>query len=711
MLNRFSGVFLSLLFLSATGYLPASPLLAQERGLLPTDYYGMSFLGDVALSPSGERVAFTVTTVLEEENDRRRSIWLQDLRDGQPLGDPVQVTDPTRNASVIGWSPNGRVLAFNSRRGDESIWFLDTSGPGEAYRIPGVRAAPIWSPNGDWIAFVTSPEETGRSEQRQGSVAPDAISITLDPERFDGRVITHLGYKRDGTHPLLPHPATIPKRQIFVVPAEGGEPIQITDLPFHAGGVTWSPDSRHILFSGDEHEDDELNNEPTTQIYAVAREGGEARRLSPENGSHRAPNVAPDGRRLAFLHTAERNAPTHVMVVTTSSDLTFEGPPRNLTPEWDLSPGSPEWTADGEALRWEASAFGNRHLWEVRADGGAVRQVTQGDRQLGSISASADGTVLAYTSTDPVSPGEVFVSDGEGGSERRITSFNDEWLREVALQSAERITWQVIDGTEIEGWVIPPVGMSPDRQYPLVLKAHGGPAGMYGNTFFETFHILSAAGFYVFYPNPRGSSGYGHDFMLGPTVGHWGLVDEEDFLTGIDSVLVRFPAIDPQRIGVAGGSYGGYVTNWLTARSDRFAAAVTSRSISSLETLYLTTDAQGWDFGGPLWENRDQYRAASPISHVDNVTAPTLIIHSEYDHRTPMQDAEMWFTALKKLEVPVEFVRYPRSSHGLSRSGEPWLLVDRLERIRSWFVHWLIDVPALAADGVDGSASTTHSPF
>jgi len=152
---------------------------------------------------------------------------------------------------------------------------------------------------------------------------------------------------------------------------------------------------------------------------------------------------------------------------------------------------------------------------------------------------------------------------------------------------------------------------------------------------------------------------------------------------------------------VAGGSYGGYVTNWLTSRSDRFAAAVTSRSIASLETLYGTTDATGWEFGGALWENREQFRRASPISYVENVTAATLIIHSEYDHRTPMQDAEMWFSSLKRLEVPVEFVRYPRSSHGLSRSGEPWLLVDRLERIRSWFVHWLIDEP-VRVDGGEG---------
>jgi dipeptidyl aminopeptidase/acylaminoacyl peptidase len=197
----------------------------------------------------------------------------------------------------------------------------------------------------------------------------------------------------------------------------------------------------------------------------------------------------------------------------------------------------------------------------------------------------------------------------------------------------------------------------------------------------------------VLYPNPRGSSGYGHDFMMA-TRGYWGLMDEEDFLTGVDAALAAYPQIDPERIGVSGGSYGGYATNWLTARSDRFAAAVTSRSIVSLETLWGTSDSLAtleWHFFGTPWDAWETYRAASPITYVGNVTTPTLIIHSEEDHRTPMQDGEMWYLSLQRLGVPVEFVRYPRSSHGLSRTGEPWLLVDRLVRLRSWFDHWLGD--------------------
>lgn len=301
---------------------------------------------------------------------------------------------------------------------------------------------------------------------------------------------------------------------------------------------------------------------------------------------------------------------------------------------------------------------------------------------------------MAYTATNAVAPAEVFVARADGGDEVQLTNFNGDWLAERTVQPAVPLTWTVADGTEIQGWVVRPADYEPGQSYPLVLKIHGGPHAAYGNTWFQTFHALSDAGMFVFYPNPRGSSAYGHDFMYA-TRGEWGLMDEEDYMTGVDAVLDAYPDIDPDRIGVSGGSYGGYMTNWLTARfPDRFAAAVTSRSISNWESMYGVSDAQGlmeYEFFGFPWEQRDLYRELSPISYVEHVEAPTLIIHSEEDYRTPMPEGEQWFMALKKREVPVEFVRYPRSSHGLSRTGEPWLLVDRMERLRSWFAYWLAD--------------------
>lgn len=678
---------------------------AQTRGIIPTDYYRMTFVGNTEISPTGDLVAFVVTTISEEENKRHREIWLQQLDDGQPQGEPFRFTDPTEESTNPRWSPDGTILSFTSRRGEDenTAWFMRVTAPGgEAYHIEGVDAAPTWSPDGQWIAFTRAPEDEDDEEaegpreernQRKGWIAPDAISRTLDPSRFDGRVITSRRYKRDGTQTLLPHPSTRDKSQLFVVAAEGGEPRQLTDMPFNVRGIDWMPNGNGIIFGGNPLEDDEWNQENTQELYAIGLDGREPRVLTTNPGSETGADISPNGGQLAFVQSLARDVQPEIMVVDLNGDGGFAGEPRMLTGDWDLIPGSPEWTRNGRALRFVAGIGGDRHLFEVSARDGTVRQITSGDRRVGSLTTTSDGRYLAYTSTDVQRPAEVFVSRADGANEVRLTSFNDTWLAEVSLMPAERLSWRVADGTEVEGWVIKPIGWESGRTYPMILKIHGGPYGAYGNTFFQTFHVLSAAGFYVLYTNPRGSTGYGYDFQFA-TRGAWGEVDSEDYLSGVTAAIEKYSDIDPDRVGVSGGSYGGYMTNWLTATSDRFAAAVTSRSITSWEMMYATSDASGLmehAFYGPPWEQRERYRRLSPISYVENVTAPTLIIHSENDFRTPMPNGEDWFMALQRRRVPVEFVRYPRSSHGLSRTGEPWLLVDRLERIRSWFVHWLME--------------------
>lgn len=679
-----------------------TPLSAQNRGFTPEDYYDVVTVSDVAVSPSGSYVAFTVTMVVEEQDERHHAVWLQPLRDGRPDGAAFRITDPTAESASPSWSPNGSLLAFSSHRGDDpnDVWFLRVEGPGgEAFHIDGVEGAPVWSHDGSMIAFTREPDEgegTEGQEPREGWIAPNAVTHTLDPERFDGRVITSVRYKRNGTLTYLPHPSVREKRQLFVVPAAGGQARQLTSLHFNVGSVVWSRDGGQLFFTGDEHEDNELNRENTGDLWTIPISGGTARRLTTNPGTESDPRISPDGQRMVFLSAPERGAEVDVMVVEIGSDGSFRGAPVNLTAAWDLEPRSPRWSPDAGWVHFQAQAGGDSHLFRVPSEGGSVEQVTHGARRLSDFSFSDDGRVMAFTATDPVTPVELYVASGDGSTEQKATGFNDAWLGKVTLMPAERLTWTVSDGTEIEGWVIPPVGYQTGRSYPMILKIHGGPHSAYGNTFFPTFHVLSAAGFFVLYTNPRGSSGYGHDFEYA-TRGAWGIVDKEDYLTGVDAALAKYPDADPNRLGVSGGSYGGFMTNWLTATTDRFKAAVTSRSITNWESWYGTTDVQAltdFEFYGPPWEQRDLYRRLSPISYVENVSAPTLIIHSENDYRTPLCDAEQWYMALKERGVPVEMVLYPRSTHDLSRTGEPWLLADRLERIRSWFVHYLVqEVP------------------
>ncbi len=679
--------------------IPATAL-AQKRGLQPQDYYRMSFVSEVAMSPPGDYVAFTVTTVIEKDNKRHREVWVQRLKDGSPDGSPFRFTDPTREASAPRWSPDGAHLSFTSRRSDDrnSTWFVRVAPPGgEAFHIDGVDGAPVWSRDGKWIAFLKAPgtppdDETAK--KREGWISPSAISRTLDPKRFDGRVVTSARTKRDGTLELLPDPSIRTKNQLFLVPATGGESRQITQGSFEVRSVLWSADGNTLLFTADESEDDEYNVDPTADIYAVALSGGPPRKLTTNPGSETDPVVSPKGDQLAFVQTKARGAETDLMVVDLAADGTFKGQPRSLTSSWDNEPGDPMWTPDGTAVRFGAGIGGDQHLFEASL-AGAVRQVTSGERQLSGVSASRDGSIMAYTVNTVFHPAEAFLARADGSAERKLSTFNDRWLSEVTIVPPERLTWKVADGTAIEGWLVKPLNYTAGQKYPLVLKVHGGPHGAYGTGWFDTFQILAGSGMFVLYPNPRGSTGYGHKFTYA-TRGKWGEMDQEDFLKGIDTVLAKYPDIDSRRLGVSGGSYGGYMTNWLTARTDRFAAAATSRSITTWESWYGSSDAQGlteYEFLGKPWEQRELYRRLSPISYVEHVKAPTLIIASEEDYRTPMTDNEQWFMALKKRKVPVELVRYPRSSHGLSRTGEPWLLVDRLERIRSWFVHWLVEKP------------------
>ena len=675
----------------------ASPLMAQERGFQPTDYYRIVGVSEPAMSPTGAYVAFTVTRVIEAENRRHREVWLQPLSGGRPDGEAIRFSDPTSEASGPRWSPDGRLLSFRSSRGDDPnpIWFLRVDGPGgEAFHIEGVEGAPVWSPDGSSIAFTRAPDEDGGDDDGGNrQIAPDAVTGTLDAERFDGHVITAMRYKRDGVHPLLPHYSLRDKTQLFVVSADGGTARQLTDLEFDVGGLAWSSDGRRIYFTGNERQDDEYNSENTGDIWSVAVTGGSVRRLTTNPGSESAPALSPDGGSIAYLSSPARGEQSDLMVREVGPDGSMRGLAVNLTAGWDLQPGAPSWSEDGSELRFSAGIGGNSHLFAVSAAGGEIRQVTAGDRRLSGFSFTADDGVMAFTATDPVTPAELYVAAGDGSTEQKATGFNDGWLSDITLMPAERIAWMMDDSVEVEGWVVRPVDEVPGRSYPMVLKIHGGPHSAYGNTFFPTFHVLSAAGLYVLYTNPRGSSGYGHAFQYA-TLEQWGIVDREDYLAGVDATLAAYPAIDPERLGVSGGSYGGFMSNWLTATTDRFAASASSRSITNWESWWGTSDAQGlteYEFGGTPWEERDLYRRLSPISYVENVTAPTLLIHSEQDWRTPMPDAEQWFMSLKKLRVPVELVRYPRSSHGLSRTGEPWLLVDRLERIRSWMVHWLIE--------------------
>lgn len=681
-------------------FLLSTPLAAQQRGVTATDYYRLTGVSAPAMAPSGRLVAFTVTTVVEDKDRRHTEIWVA-ATDGASA--PYRLTSPGTEASAPLWSPDGSVLAFTSRRegglaDDSTTWFLRMGeAGGEAWQISGVNGPPVWSPDGRWIAFLWrgALADSARADRRRGWVSANAITRGPDPRRFDGRVITYLPFKAD-ERGYLGDPTTVAPNHLYVVPAAGGTPRLLTPGILSQGAIAWAPDSRTIAFEQDSTQPDQLREDQNPDLWSVDVASGQLTRLTSAAGYEREPEFSPDGRSIAFFCSNGRGTEDDICVMPAAG-----GPAQNLTTRWMYDPGNLQWSPDGRTISFQADYQGSVHRFRVAVRGGAVEPVTSGLRQLGGFAYGRDGALMAYTGTDITHPVELFVAAADGSGERRLTSFNDAYRASVALTPADTIWYRGPGGMAIQGYLMKPAGYQSGRQYPLVLSIHGGPHGQYGHVYFHEFQLLAAQGYWMLFTNPRGSTGYGHAFTYA-TRGRWGMEDYEDLMLGVNEVIRRTGQVDTTRLAVLGGSYGGFMTNWILGHTTRFRVAQTDRSIINWFSWYGSSDAQGlteWEFHGPPWRADSLYWALSPLRVVRNIRTPLLIVHSEDDFRTPITDAEQLFVALRKRRVPVEFVRYPRSYHGLSRSGPPWLLVDRLERIRTWFAHWMENAPMQAAGG------------
>lgn len=703
--------------------LPLGALQAQEeigrRAFTPADWYRVTTVGSPALSPDGQRVAFTVTTVKEEENRRHSEVWVVPASGGEP----VRYTSPSFSSSNPRWSPDGSLLFFTSRRpgGEGATWALRMDRPGgEAFQA-GDQPSGSTPRDGSFAVWTEAADDEAEEDALDGGTTDpwrgmqamarpphEAVTRPLDAKRFDGRHVVHLNYKSNARG-FVPGPREAPRtrpaqvwRQAFGDTAR----VQLTDTDYSHRGAVVSPDGRWIAFVADAElrpdslvraerdslsllpfdyaRDEEIRND--ADIFVIPAAGGEPRRVTDAAGSEGSLAWSPDSRSIAFVSRRHRTAPARIHVVDAAG-----GTPRDLLGDWQYEPQSFEWLPGGE-ISMSAMVGGRTALFTVSPRNGRIREVIDGRRRISGFSYDARGRQVAYVSTSVTAPTELYIANVDGSGERRLTGFNDALNREIAWADAERFTYRSVDDLEIEAWLMKPHGYEPGKKYPLVLYIHGGPHSAYGENWFDEFQNIAGAGMWVLYTNPRGSSGYGADFTYS-TRGRWGLEDYEDIMKAVDIAAAQAD-VDSTRMGVTGGSYGGFMTAWITTKTDRFRAAQTDRMISNWTSWWGTSDVPQlteWEFYGRPWENQEVYDQLSPLRHVHRVTTPTLIVQSEEDHRTPMADAEQWFVSLKKLGVPAEFVRYPRSNHDLSRTGEPWLLVDRLGRLRQWFTHWLME--------------------
>jgi dipeptidyl aminopeptidase/acylaminoacyl peptidase len=496
--------------------------------------------------------------------------------------------------------------------------------------------------------------------------------------RFDGR-----GYLPDSRDP-----AATPPNELYVVAREGGTPKQLTHLGVDVRSAEWRPDSGALVIVADSHQRDEYSYE-RADLWVVDAEG-KIQRLTDDGFEYDSPAWSADGKSLVFrrrqslgqIIQAKQNFSAAVDLYRMSA---AGGKMTNLTGDWSLIPDAPVCARD--AIYFGAAVGGDTQLFRVPATGGSPVQVTRGAGSLGGFSFTATFDRMAYTAVDPTHPAEVFSATIAGKDEARLSTLNDEWLKEVELIPAKRIRYPSKDGTQIEGWVIMPRASAAPP--PLILAIHGGPHGAYGSHFDFEFQFLAANGYAVVYTNPRGSTGYGEKFLWA-TWGGWGKLDYEDVMAGVDYAVAHFP-VDPKRLGVTGYSYGGFLTDWIITQTTRFSAAVTGAGISNWISDYGTADiprTKESEFHGTPWqpESNALMRAQSPITFSGRVKTPTLFVHGEADRRVPIEEAEQMYTALKKQHVPAKFVRYPGNYHG---NWPAWDMVHRYHQEVQWWDQYL----------------------
>ncbi len=674
---------------------PTAATAQGNRPLRLSDYYRLVGVGSPALSPDGARVAYVRTTTEEADNRRHREIW---LASADQYAEPRRLTSPSHESYAPMWSPNGRLLAFQSTRGGTNgTWFLDLEGGGEAFQIAGIEGEPVFSPDGLWVAFTKATVPTGQAAVRTRSGRSRYETVGEDEalieERFEGRIYDWLQPRSDrvGYLPDPRDPLATPPSELYVIPIGGGRARQITRLGVDVSGIAWDPSSSRLAFAADLHQRDEHTYE-THDLWVVERGGGVSQ-ITDDEFVYGAPTWTPDGTALIVRgqegldsvidRRAGRGAPVDLFRVSMAT-----GEITNLTPDWDLQPGAPRIDAAG-TVDFTANIGGQSHRFEFMP-GSAVRQVTDGRRWLSEFATDASGQRMVYIGTTASRPPELFVANADGSDEARITRHNDALLSQVLLAAARPLEFASTDGQKLEGWIVLPRGSFADTPaFPLIVSMHGGPHGAYGERFSFQFQLWATAGYGVLYTNPRGSSGYGEDFQWA-TWGGWGNLDYEDVMSGVGYALETYN-VDANRLAATGYSYGGFLTNWLITHTDRFAAAISGAGISNWVSDYGTADVprtKESEFLGPPWKptSGELLWEQSPIKHADGISTPTLFLHGEADFRVPIEQAEQMYTALRKQGVAARFVRYPDSSHG---GWRPWDMVHRYAEELAWWQRYL----------------------
>jgi dipeptidyl aminopeptidase/acylaminoacyl peptidase len=647
----------------------AAPASAQMRPVTADDYFLFDAVSDPHVSPDGSTIAFVITSVDQKQNRRRSQIWSVPA-DGSR--EPVALTASPQSSSSPRWSPDGRSIAFLSARAAATdaagetprtqVWLLSLAG-GEPRRVTNLSNGVTsfqWSPDGTRFVVVS------RSGPSDNAKSPS-----------DVRHYKHANYKFNDSGWFDDKRA-----HLWIVDVASGGSTQLTSGDeWNDSDPQWSPDGRRIAFVSDRTGKafDEGHN---TDVWTIDANGGPLTKISDHREADTSPRWSPDGQTIAFLSAVPEKSHPRIWLASSNGG----GASRTAADNVDLIPSALRWAERGKALYFETGFHGTTQLYRVDLAARRAAAITSGDRTVHLADVSETTNRLVYAANDPTHLDDLYVADLNGRNEKQITHVNASLMRALSVVAVERVPYKGADGWDVDGFFMKPVGWEPGKQYPMILTIHGGPSGQFGFDWYHEFQVYASHGWAVFFTNPRGSTGYGEKFERGIEL-NWGARDYIDIMNGVDAILAKYAWIDRDRLGVTGGSYGGFMTNWIVSHTNRFKAAVTLRSISNFVSDDGTRDGMyghADDFGGDIFEKFDLYWDRSPLKYVKNVKTPTLVLHSDNDYRVPIEQGEQWFRALQHFGVPSEIVFFPRENHNLTRTGEPKHLVESIK----WQVYW-----------------------
>jgi len=629
-----------------------------KKLLTAIDLMKIANVSSPRISPDSTRVAYLVTeTKMEKDKEWKGvgQVWVTAINGGNAR----QFTRGDKSASGVEWSPDGKLLAFLSDRekeGERQVWMMMGDG-GEAWQVTTHKGGVTgfrFSPDGKGL-LLTAVDQPSKDEEDRKKVKDDTVVIDAD----------------------------IRMSHLWLWNVDKKEEKRLTEGKFTVSDPQWSPDGSRISYTT--RPTPKADDGNLSDIWALTLATGEKKKLVENAWSNDNARWSPDGQWLAFAGSPQANAgvsTTYLYLVPASG-----GPAKQLNNKFDLNVGTPVWSRDGRTVYFSTNALEAIEVYACDVSTGAVKQISQRGGITGITEISRDGKTIVGTVSGSAQPTEIYKSDLQLDGFSTITNHNA-WLGEYALAATEIVKWKSKDGTEIEGILTRPVGYEAGQKVPLLLNPHGGPTGASTNGFNSTPQVLAANGFAILQPNFRGSTGKGLSFAQA-NKNAWGKGDYEDCMTGVDAMIASGLA-DPNRLGAFGWSYGGYMTFWILTQTDRFKAVSPGAGLSNIYSMYSQNDIQRylrWFYSDKSpWDATDLYWDRSPMKYVKNVKTPTMIMHGQVDTRVPIAQAQEFYMALKEMNVPVEFVVYPRENHGFT---EPRHQMDRVRRYVKFFAKYL----------------------